>query len=160
MNIKTSVRGLKEVKELMASLPRGIKLQAMEAIATYLIGNEQRGLAKAPERVQHGAGNPYQWQSEKQRRAFFATDGFGGGIPYKRTGNLSAGWVYDSKDSNWTSVKIENIESYSGFVMGDQQQRGHAADKWRKFADVISTNLTGAIRSAQRRVDEWIKQHA
>lgn len=160
MNIKTSVRGLKEVKELMASLPRGIKLQAMEAIATYLIGNEQRGLAKAPERVQHDAGNPYQWQSEKQRRAFFATDGFGGGIPYKRTGNLSAGWVYSSTDSNWTSVKIENIESYSGFVMGDQQQRGHAADKWRKFADVISTNLTGAIRSAQRRVDEWIKQHA
>lgn len=160
MNIKTSVRGLKEVQELMASLPRGIKLQAMEAIATYLIGNEQRGLAKAPERVQHDAGNPYQWQSEKQRRAFFATDGFGGGIPYKRTGNLSAGWVYSSTDSNWTSVKIENIESYSGFVMGDQQQRGHAADKWRKFADVISTNLTGAIRSAQRRVDEWIKQHA
>lgn len=160
MNIKTSVRGLKEVQELMASLPRGIKLQAMEAIATYLIGNEQRGLAKAPERVQHDAGNPYQWQSEKQRRAFFATDGFGGGIPYKRTGNLSAGWVYSSTDSNWTSVKIENIESYAGFVMGDQQQRGHAADKWRKFADVISTNLTGAIRSAQRRVDEWIKQHA
>ena len=159
MNIKTSVRGLKEVQELMASLPRGIKLQAMEAIATYLIGNEQRGLAKAPERVQHDAGNPYQWQSEKQRRAFFATDGFGGGIPYKRTGNLSAGWVYDH-DNTWTSVKIENIESYSGFVMGDQQQRGHAADKWRKFADVISTNLTGAIRSAQRRVDEWMKKYA
>lgn len=30
---------------------------------------------------------PIQWDSEKQRRAFFATNGFGHGIPYNRTGN-------------------------------------------------------------------------
>jgi hypothetical protein len=157
--IKFSVRGLDEVKKYMAALPRGVKITAMEAIATYLIGNEQHGLAKAPERVNHGEGNPYEWQSEKQRRAYFATDGFGAGIPYKRTGNLSAGWVYEKSDSNWTSVKIENIESYAGFVMGNEQQRGHAADKWRQFADVISTNLTGALHYAQQKVDQWIKQH-
>jgi hypothetical protein len=29
---------------------------------------------------------PVTWDSEKQRRAFFATNGFGHGIPYKRTG--------------------------------------------------------------------------
>ena len=29
---------------------------------------------------------PVQWDSEKQRRAFFATNGFGHGIPYERTG--------------------------------------------------------------------------
>ena len=26
------------------------------------------------------------WDSEKQKRAFFATDGFGGGIPHERQG--------------------------------------------------------------------------
>ena len=157
--IKFSVRGLDEVKKLMASLPRGVKIAAMEAIATYLIGDEKHGLAKAPPRVKHGEGNPYQWQSDKQRRAYFASDGFGGGIPYRRTGNLSDGWVFSSTDSNWTTVKIENIEAYAGFVMGDEQQRGHIADKWRHYIDVISTNLTGALREAQRRVDEWIKTH-
>ena len=158
--IKTSVRGLKEVQELMASLPRGVKLNAMEAIAEYLIGNEQRGLSKAPERVQHGANNPYEWQSDKQRRAFFATDGFGGGIPYQRTDAIVNGWVYSSTDSNWTSVKIENIEPKSEFVVGDKQQRGHKADGWRHYLDVISTNITGAIRSAQKRVDDWMKKYA
>ena len=29
---------------------------------------------------------PVTWDSERQRRAFFATNGFGNGIPYKRTG--------------------------------------------------------------------------
>ena len=29
---------------------------------------------------------PIQWDSERQRRAFFATDGFGRGIPTERTG--------------------------------------------------------------------------
>lgn len=33
---------------------------------------------------------PVQWDSEKQRRAFFATDGFGGGIPYQRKGRYEA----------------------------------------------------------------------
>ena len=28
---------------------------------------------------------PIQWDTERQRRAFFATNGFGQGIPYKRT---------------------------------------------------------------------------
>ncbi len=32
---------------------------------------------------------PIQWDSEKQRRAFFATNGFGNGIPYSRTGDLA-----------------------------------------------------------------------
>lgn len=31
---------------------------------------------------------PIVWTSEKQRRAYYASDGFGGGIPYKRTGAL------------------------------------------------------------------------
>lgn len=31
---------------------------------------------------------PIEWTSEKQRRAFFATDGFGAGIPYKRSGTF------------------------------------------------------------------------
>lgn len=36
---------------------------------------------------------PVQWDSEKQRRAFFATDGFGKGIPYVRTGAYQRGWT-------------------------------------------------------------------
>ena len=35
---------------------------------------------------------PINWDSEKQRRAFFATKGFGKGIPYRRTDRYRYGW--------------------------------------------------------------------
>ena len=38
---------------------------------------------------------PIRWTSERQRKAFFATKGFGRGIPYKRTGKLAKAWVVD-----------------------------------------------------------------
>jgi len=38
---------------------------------------------------------PVQWDSERQRRAFFATNGFGKGIPYKRTDGYVAAWRHD-----------------------------------------------------------------
>lgn len=34
---------------------------------------------------------PIQWDTEKQRRAFFATNGFGQGIPYRRTHAMRLG---------------------------------------------------------------------
>ena len=34
---------------------------------------------------------PFRWASERQRRAFFATNGFGHGIPYVRTNALKEG---------------------------------------------------------------------
>lgn len=41
---------------------------------------------------------PIKWDSEKQRRAFFATNGFGKGIPYKRTGQTV--WTVNSSFTN------------------------------------------------------------
>ena len=35
---------------------------------------------------------PINWDSEKQRRAYFATNGFGRGIPYQRTQRYQLGW--------------------------------------------------------------------
>jgi len=35
---------------------------------------------------------PVQWDSAKQRRAFFATNGFGKGIPYQRTFGSASAW--------------------------------------------------------------------
>ncbi len=35
---------------------------------------------------------PIQWDSQRQRRAFFATGGFGKGIPYRRTNRYRFSW--------------------------------------------------------------------
>jgi hypothetical protein len=156
--MKITIRGLDEVQKLMKELPRGYRIAGMRAIATYIIGDKNHGLSHEPERVQHGAGNPYQWQSEKQRRAYFATDGFGAGIPYTRTHDLADSYTYTETDSNWTSVKIDSYSEYVDFVMGDYQQRGHAADGWRKVGDIIDSNIRGAVQAAQRAVDKLIKK--
>jgi hypothetical protein len=152
--IKTEVRGIEEVKAYLKSLPYGVIKIAVPALADYLLGNERRGLRHSPPRVNHGPGRPYKWNSEKQRRAFFATKGFGGGIPYSRTNKLADGWK-QTKDPY--KKKLYNRVAYSQFVVGDAQQRGHAADKWRKVAQIVSDNLTGAYRSANQAVTRWLK---
>lgn len=35
---------------------------------------------------------PIDWDSQKQRRAYFATNGFGKGIPYQRSHRYQLGW--------------------------------------------------------------------
>ncbi len=155
--IKITASGLKEVHEFIHTLPRGIKITAMRIASEYLIGNDWHGLKHYPERIEHGEGNPYQWQSDKQRKAFFASDGFGGSIPSQRTNELKNSWIVTESDSNWSRVKIENTSEHAVWIMGEYQQRGHIADGWRYWYDVIISNLAGAIQRAQRAVDAWIK---
>jgi hypothetical protein len=157
--IKMSMRGLPEVKAYLSTLARPLKILAVRNIAKYLQGDENHGLRYEPPRVIHNAENPYLWQSERQRKAFFATNGFGGGIPHVRTHETAGGWNITEQDSNWTMVKIVNAAKGAPFVFGDEQQRGHAADGWRKAGQIILDNLKGAIRKAQQEVDKWIKEH-
>ena len=154
--IKLETRGLDKVNAYLKSLPRGTLRAALAAFSLYLIGNDQRGLKHYPARVEHGPGNPYQWQSEKQRRAYFATNGFGGGIPYRRTGTLKNSWEVKETRGGYQN-QIVNTSPYSQFVQGDDQQRGHAADKWRQYGEIIKTNMAGAMRAAQQAANRWLK---
>ena len=74
---------------------------------------------------------PIRWKSEKQRRAFFATDGFGGGIPYKRTHQLVAAWKVEVIARRDESVLIiENEANAAQYVYGPDQQPFHADTGW------------------------------
>lgn len=80
---------------------------------------------------------PILWQSEKQRRAFFATDGFGSGIPYQRSGKLLASYdvkVLDTPEGGVLS--ITNSDPKARFVIGDDAQRMHLDTGWKQIADV------------------------
>lgn len=77
-------------------------------------------LALAELQVEPGKPNyPIQWQSEKQRRAFFATDGFGGGIPHVRTHDLSKAWmIVKTATGGDIVVQIANPRPEAKFVYG------------------------------------------
>ena len=66
---------------------------------------------------------PIDWTSEKQRRAFFATNGFGKGIPTKRTGKLGKSWTMTSEDINegthgGAEILISNSAAFAKYVIG------------------------------------------
>lgn len=111
---------------------------------------------------------PIEWTSEKQRKAFFASDGFGHGIPYQRTGKLALAWDFVIEDN---SAVIRNKAPASIFVYGSlartnpgaSQQRFHlntgwqtgynTADFWlREFARRLIRNMNTRLGEAVGKV--------
>lgn len=80
----------------------------------------------------------FPWTTEKQKRAFFATGGFGGGIPGSRTGDLSRSWhtiyTFDALGGN---INIVNDEPYMPFVQGEYQQEFHRITGWLTVGDFM-----------------------
>lgn len=69
------------------------------------------------------SSEPFIWSSDRQRRAYFATNGFGGGIPYSRTNNLKNSGTY-KVDKNRSSLYVyyENAAPYAKWVIGQLLQ--------------------------------------
>ena len=79
---------------------------------------------------------PIQWTSEKQRRAYFATDGFGAGIPYRRTGQLMDAWrVRTDIETDGGIFELVNDSSYARYVFRPDQQVFHFNTGWRAPED-------------------------
>lgn len=84
---------------------------------------------------------PIQWDSPKQRRAFFATNGFGGGIPHVRTGAYIAAWEQKTIRGGY---QVANMKRYAGYIAGDimgkRQSRIHRG-RWPVFRKVVDRIL-------------------
>lgn len=99
-------------------------------------------LSTEPGRPQY----PIRWASERQRRAFFATDGFGRGIPTRRTGALTNAWqaVYNPED---TAVELRNPVAYMKFVQGRFIQPFHIDTGWRTWQSQTDRFFLEAIET-------------
>jgi hypothetical protein len=147
------VRNLESISAKLASLPYGTRGAATMAAAKVIIGNQNTGLQHYPERKVHGEGNPYKWNSDKQRRAYFATNGFGRGIPSVRSFDLRFGWQVVAWDG--TRTRITNKVPYADFVQGDLMQVGHKADGWRNVAAIIASNHDAMMLEIDRAVHRY-----
>lgn len=82
---------------------------------------------------------PIQFTSDRQRKAFFASDGFGRGIPTRRTGGIAAGW-----DINFIPTQdgglfvLNNPSEAAKFVQGPQPfaQGFHIDTGWKQVEHV------------------------
>lgn len=96
---------------------------------------------------------PLRWQTLKQKRAFFATNGFGHGIPYQRKGTLLEGWDWlfePRKDGG--EVALTNPSKVLEFAQGDRAQRFHLDTGWVQIADA-EPDFYGPVEALA--VDEW-----
>jgi hypothetical protein len=90
---------------------------------------------------------PVRWDSDKQRRAFFASNGFGRGIPTGRSGGYQRGWAVTQ---NGDDFSLENRYPGAMFIGGDAKGRHQSRihqNRWLLFSTVIDT-ATDTIRKA------------
>jgi len=80
---------------------------------------------------------PIKWVSEKQRRAFFATNGFGGGIPHKRTGKYQAGWQLQELPGGYKLLNNTNAAKHVGGNAKGLYQSPIHAGRWNKLEDAL-----------------------
>lgn len=104
---------------------------------------------------------PMEWTSEKQRKAFFATDGFGAGIPTPRTGKLQESWYTRLEVRRGSlALTLANSRPEAPFVFGDlipgrrkdPMQQFHKNTGWVPVAQTV-TFWQGALADAY--VAEW-----
>jgi hypothetical protein len=97
---------------------------------------------------------PLDWQTPRQRRAYFATNGFHHGIPYKRTGGLLRAWkvIPTPLSDKGFGVTIMNDNPAAPFVIGNRQQRMHRRTGWRKVDKQVE-DLNAYVQDAA--IDAW-----
>jgi hypothetical protein len=96
---------------------------------------------------------PLRWKSDRQRRAFFATNGFGGGIPYQRSGKLLASYDVQVNDiGDGGIISITNSDPKARFVIGDDAQPMHIDTGWRQVAPVASD---ARVEAENILIDTW-----
>lgn len=101
---------------------------AMRRASTRLRSRILKDARQQPNRPRY----PIRWQSDKQRRAFFASRGFGNGIPYARTGGLARSMdVVVSVDPAGGTITLSNSAAAAPFVVGTRQQIFHRDTGWR-----------------------------
>ena len=103
---------------------------------------------------------PVQWDSEKQRRAYFATKGFGAGIPYQRTGAYEAGWTVAKTGYKLNrAFTLRNAKKAAPFVGGDaegKQSKIHRG-RWPVAALVIKRHVTQMLVNVAQSVHDAIR---
>jgi len=109
---------LAQIQTAMQSAPR-LMTTAYKRNMSRLASRWKQALSAEPPPAQQYY--PIHWKTAKQRRAFFATDGFGRGIPSARTHELAKAWKVEvlSADAGG-SIIVSNKNPAASYVYGDE----------------------------------------
>lgn len=89
----------------------------------------------------------------KQKAAFFATDGFGKGIPTRRNNKMVDAWEVIFTGQGMSGVfEITNNIPYEKYVTGADQQPFHRDTGWYRSEDKI---IDLSIEAEERLIQTW-----
>lgn len=96
---------------------------------------------------------PIRWASVKQLKAFFASDGFRHGIPYRRTGKYPSGWKVIQKGTTGYTVMndSESAQWIAGNAYGQRQSSIHAG-RWPVFRDEADAEIKNLPAEIEREI--------
>lgn len=109
------------------------------------------------------------WDSEKQRRAYFASNGFGGGIPYTRTGRYGKGWRITktgvgTKQSGYTLSNTVSSRGrlYAKYISGDAQGEGQSRihrGRWIKLRPAVEREVHSLPAEVRANLQMILRRH-
>jgi len=124
---------LKQVERNLRQLP--------DRFANGMKGQEGKAANRALSALTTEPGPPVyplRWQSDRQRMAFFASNGFGRGIPTGRTGDLLGGWsVRLQRLENAVELSLINPVDAVEYVQGRFVQMMHLDTGYIQIDDVV-----------------------
>ncbi len=119
----------KGLQNLSDEIPKVGRLQIYNAALRIRTGMRVRGPRPSW---------PIQWDSPRQRIAFFASEGFGGGIPHTRTDQYVDSWQLERiGDIGYRVFNFSNgAEAIAGDVVNGVQSKIHKG-RWPVFRSVV-----------------------
>jgi hypothetical protein len=145
MQITIKTPGFEAQNEQMRRMSDRIKIERQAASMGIAID-----MQKAMQQPGTSPTHPIKWDSERQRRAFFATNGFGGGIPHVRDGSYENSFKIEPLPDG---VKFFSNTKALPFVGGNAfglVRSGIHAGRWQLFQPVLQD---GFSRLKQAHVD-------
>lgn len=130
MRISIKPRGYEQIAAYIKQLPYGTKKVGLEAVAEYMLGNDDHGYKHYPPL----SGQAYLSHTPPS---------------YTRTNDLKNGWEVELSDPY--KPKITNSVPYAPYVPRWKRYG------WREWMQVATDNMTGAIRHANSKIREYLK---
>ena len=98
---------------------------------------------------------PIQWDTPKQRRAFFASDGFGRGIPTKQTGEYTKGWqVIKQVDGYDVGNPLAHSKYIGGSARSKRRQSKIHRGRWPLLVEVKDKVISKLPKAVKRVLKE------
>jgi hypothetical protein len=126
-------KALRQVQHNLETLRKRWQIAMQQQAGERLAGRALAKLKTIPGKPHH----PIRWSSERQRKAYFASDGFGGGIPSRRTGSTVDEWTAGFEQTSAGGlVVLSNFNPAVRYLQGVDAQPFHIDTGWVQIEDV------------------------